>query len=101
MFAKTSSQKPLRDTPLRKDLFAKTSSPKYLFAKTVSPKPLRQTPWDRNLGLPDGYVMGLIAGERITFSGAVDRAAVDRAVDLVASSIFWGPRAKVPGAGTQ
>ena len=31
------------------------------------------------------------AGERITFGGAVDRAAVDPAVDLAASLIFWGP----------
>ena len=43
----------------------------------------------------------LIAHERITFGGAVDRAAVDRAVDLAASSVFWGPGAHGPGPGTQ
>ena len=43
----------------------------------------------------------LIAHERIRFGGAVDRAAVDRAIDLAASLIFWGPGAKGPGPGTQ
>ena len=35
-----------------------------------------------------------IAVERIAFGEAVDCAAVDRAVDLAASVIFWGPGAK-------
>ena len=43
----------------------------------------------------------LVAGEHIAFGGAVDRAAVERAVDLAASLIFWGPRAKGPGPGTR
>ena len=44
------------------------------------------------------------SGECITFGGAVDRAAVDRAVDLAASFIFWRhvPRAQGQGhPGTQ
>ena len=41
------------------------------------------------------------ADEGITFGGAIDRAAVDRAVDLAPSLIFWGPGAKGPGPGTQ
>ena len=31
------------------------------------------------------------------FGGAVDRAAVDHAVDLAASLIFWGPGAQGQG----
>ena len=42
------------------------------------------------------------AGKSITFGGAVDRAAaVDCAVDLAASLIFWGLGAKGSGPGTQ
>ena len=40
----------------------------------------------------------LIAHECITFGGAVDHAAVDRAVDLAASSIFLGPGGQGPRA---
>ena len=53
------------------------------------------------MGLCSLNLIFFIAGERITFGGAVDRAAVDRAVDLAESSIFWGPGDKGPGPGTQ
>ena len=50
-------------------------------------------------GCLPGWLVGWLAftGERITFGGAVDRAAVGRAVDLAASVIFWGPGAKGRG----
>ena len=42
------------------------------------------------------YLIFFTAGERITFCGAVDRA-----VDLATSLIFWGAAARGPGPGTQ
>ena len=53
------------------------------------------------MGLCSLNLIFLTVGEHITFGGALDRAAVDRAVDLAASLIFWGPGAKGPRPGTQ
>ena len=55
------------------------------------------------MGLCSLNLKFITAGERITFGGAVDRAAVDHAVDLAASFVFWGPGAQGPNwpLGTQ
>ena len=56
-----------------------------------------------NEPVPPLNLIFFTAGKCIVFGGAVDRAAVDRAVavDLAASLICWGPGAKVPLPGTQ
>ena len=53
------------------------------------------------MGLCSLHLIFLTVVERITFGGAVDRSAGDRAVDLAASARFWGLGAEGPGPGTQ